>query len=228
MKNVDCKADPIRVFSSRMKKLLIVIFLLAASIASRAEIYLGARYGAGLSMTYFTPSLDENAIFTPVNAAVAFRYCRDNADDYERYMNLLVEFGYGERGYALGDSAPTQVRSQVLEVPVMMQARIPVVKHVNVLITGIVYGAYYLNNKRTEETPAGKVTESFSYNNLGGFEYGVGGGLGLCLNFGKTDFAVDARYMASMSYLIKPTVDLYESMPMQVIVSFSIMRKIGK
>lgn len=209
-----------------MKKIIVVIlFLLVASFAARAEIYLGARYGAGLSFVYFTPSQEQHPVFVPANAAVAFRYCHHEADDYERFMNLLVEFGYGERGYALGDSAPTQVRSQVLELPVMMQARIPVAKHVNALLTGIVYGAYYLSAK---QTPAGGVAESISYNSMGGFEYGVGGGLGFSLNFGKTDFALDARYMASMSYLMKPSVSMYESMPMQVVISFSIMRKIGK
>lgn len=212
-----------------MKKIAVAIFfLLIASLSARAEIYLGARYGAGLSMIYFTPHQDERAVFVPVNTAVAFRYCHEKADDYERFMNLLIEFGYGERGYALGDSAPTQIRSRVLELPVMMQARVPIVKHLNVLITGTVYGAYYLSNKRTEETPTGKVTTSFTNNRLGGFEYGVGGGLGFCLNFGKTDFILDARYMASMSYLMQPAIDMYESMPMQVVISFSVMRKIGK
>ncbi len=212
-----------------MKKIILAIFLLAASAAARAEIYLGARYGVGLSLIHFYPPLDANPIFTPVNTAVAFRYCNHKADDYERYMNFLWEFGYAERGYTLGDTIiTTRVKSQVLEMPVMMQVRAPIIKHVNLLVTGIVYGAYYLRNERTDETTVPKTTETFTYDHFNGFEYGVGGGLGLCFNFGKTDFTLDARYMASMSYLIKPSIDLYESMPMQVIFSFGVMRKIGK
>jgi len=212
-----------------VKKILIVILLLSAGYAARAEIYLGARYGGALSMVYFVPHQDEKAILTPINTAVAFRYCNEKAQDYERYMNFLWEFGYGERGYNLGDSAAVKFRSQVLEMPLMMQVRAPVAKHVNVLVTGIVYGAYYLKSEKTYDNESGaKVTESLSYNHFNGYEYGVGGGLGLCLNFGKTDFSLDARYMASMSYLIKPTIELYESMPMQIVFSFSVMRKIGK
>ena len=211
-----------------LKKTAIVILLLSASVAARAEIYLGARYGAALSLIYFKPYQNERSIVAPVNAALAFRYCNEHAQDYERYVNFLWEFGYGERGYNLGDSAAVKFRSRTLEMPVMMQARIPVVKHVNVLVTGIVYGAYYLH---TDEVPEGQFTKAFSeplVYNFNGFEYGVGGGLGLCLNFGRTDFALDARYMASMSYLFKPKIYLYESMPMQIVFSFSVMRKIGK
>jgi len=213
-----------------LKKYFVVILLTLASVAAHAEIYLGARYGGALSMVYFTPHLQEKAILTPINTAVAFRYCNENAQDYERYMNFLGELGYGVRGYNLGDSALVQkFRSQVLEMPVMMQARVPVISHVNVLITGIVYGAYYLKTEKTYNDESGKkVTEPYSYGHFNGFEYGVGGGLGLCFNFGRTDFALDARYMASMSYLVKPTVELYESMPMQIVFSFSVMRKIGK
>ncbi|MDR2938190.1 MAG: hypothetical protein LBU92_04540 [Prevotellaceae bacterium] len=204
------------------KYIFAILFLLLASAAARAEMYVGARYGGALSLIYFTPNKNEGMLFSPINTAVAFRYCNEKAQDYERFMNILMEVGYGERGYTIGpDSLKTSVTSQALEVPFMMQARIPVAKHVHALVTGIVYGAYYLRNGSTEVFPELK-------DRVRNYEYGIGGGLGLCLNFGKMDFALDARYMASMSYLVEPNIALYESMPMQVVISFSVMRKIGK
>jgi hypothetical protein len=210
------------------------------SAATHAEMYAGARYGAGITMLFFTPHQDEKKGITPINAAVAFRYCNSEADDYERFVNLMVEFVYGTRSYSMnthpivssditaGDT--TTRKSQVLELPLVMQAHIPLYKNFKLLVTGVAYGAYYLKNTQKYEVGGKQVSETFSYDNFNGFEYGVGGGLGFGLSIGKTDFALDARYTASMSYLYKPTATqarfLYESMPMQVIFSFSIMRKI--
>ena len=181
------------------------------------------------------PSQNQKSIFTPVNAAVAFRYCNPEASDYEQYMNFLWEFGYAERGFNIGDSMPTRYRSRVLEMPVMMQARIPLGEHLNLLVTGILYGTYYLSTTRAHYNEHGtSITEPYSHDphffdlSLGGFEYGVGGGLGVSLRFDRTDFTLDARYMAAMSYLYKPNVSRYESMPMQIIFSFGVMRRIGK
>ncbi|MDR1416720.1 MAG: PorT family protein [Prevotellaceae bacterium] len=215
-------------------------FFFAGSVAAYAEIYVGARYGAGLTMLYFMPHQDEKKGITPVNAAVAFRYCNSEAQGYERYMNLMLEFGYAERSYSMATrpivssdttaGARTTRRSQALELPLVMQARIPLYRQLNLLVTGVAYGAYYLKNTQKYEVGGSQIKETFSYDNFNGFEYGVGGGLGFSLSVGKTDFALDARYMASMSYLYKPTISparfLYESMPMQVIISFSVMRKI--
>jgi hypothetical protein len=213
---------------------------LAGSATAQAEIYLGARYGAGLTMLYFTPHQNEKMAATPINAAVAFRYCNSDEVDYGRYMNLMIEFGYGERGYSMNThpiassdttaGEKTTRRSQALELPLVMQAKIPLYKNFNLLITGVAYGAYYLKNTQTYEVGGSRVRETFSYDHFNGFEYGVGGGLGFSLSAGKTDFAIDARYMASMSYLYTPVISqarfLYESMPMQIIISFSVMRKI--
>lgn len=215
-------------------------FLLAGSAATRAEMYVGARYGAGLSMIYFTPHQNEKKGITPLNAAIAFRYSNSEAQDYERYMNLMVELAYGTRGYSMdvrpivsSDSTAggTATRtSQVLELPLVMQAHIPLYKNFKLLITGVAYGAYYLKNTQKYEVNGRQVKETFAYDNFNGFEYGVGGGLGFGLSMDKTDFILDARYTASMSYLYKPTATqtrfLYESMPMQVVISFSVMRKI--
>jgi hypothetical protein len=203
-------------------------------------MYVGARYGAGLTMLYFMPSQNEKRGITPVNAAVAFRYCNSEAQDYERFVNLMVELAYGTRSYSMntrpivsGDSAAgaaTTRKSQVLELPLVMQAHVPLYKNFKLLVTGVAYGAYYLKNTQKYEVGQSQVKETFSYDNFNGFEYGVGGGLGFGLSVGKTDFALDARYMASMSYLYKPVATqtrfLYESMPMQIIISFSVMRKI--
>jgi hypothetical protein len=213
---------------------------LAGSAAAHAEISVGARYGAGLSLVYFTPYQSQAALLAPVNAALAFRYCDEDvpgAYGFERYMNILVEFGYAERGYkmqanpiATSDTAADMVtrKSRVLELPFVMQARIPVYRNFNFLLSGIVYGAYYLSNTQTYEVGGIVKTSTFRYNHFRGFEYGVGGGLGFSLSVGRNDFALDARYTASMSSLYNPSIDLYESMPMQLIISFSVMHKIGK
>jgi hypothetical protein len=203
-------------------------------------MYVGARYGAGVTMLYFMPHQNEKRGITPANAAIAFRYCNSEAQDYERFMNLMIELGYGMRGYSMDTrpivsndtSAGAKVtrRSHVLELPLVMQAHIPLYKNFKLLVTGVAYGAYYLRNTQEYEVGGRQVSETFSYDNFKGFEYGVGGGLGFGLSMGKTDFALDARYTASMSYLYKPTANqtrfLYESMPMQIIISFSVMRKI--
>ncbi|MDR0414044.1 MAG: PorT family protein [Prevotellaceae bacterium] len=226
-----------------MFRKIFILFLalyFAGSAAAYAEIYLGGRYGVGMTMLYFMPHQNEKIEMTPINAAVAFRYCNSEAQDYVRYMNLMVEFGYAERSYSMNTrpivssdttagGRATRV-SQVLELPLVMQARIPLYKNFNLLVTGVVYGAYYLKNTQKYEVGGVLVNERFEYGHFDGFEYGVGGGLGFSLSVGKTDFGVDARYMAGMSYLYKPTVSstrfLYESMPMQIIISFSVMRKI--
>jgi hypothetical protein len=220
--------------------ILFFALYLAGSAAAHAEIYLGARYGTGLTMLYFMPHQNEKMAVTPINAAVAFRYCNSKALDYERYMNLMIEFGYGERGYSMNThpiassdttaGEKTTRKSQVLELPLVMQAKIPLYRDFNLLITGVAYVAYYLKNTQRYEADGRQVKETFSYDHFNGFEYGVGGGLGFSLSIGKTDFALDARYMASMSYLYTPVISqarfLYESMPMQIIISFSVMRKI--
>lgn len=220
--------------------ILPLAILLLGSASARAEIYLGARYGAGLSMIYFTPHQNEKRGITPLNAALAFRYCNSEAQDYERYMNLMVELAYGMRGYSMDTrpiassdtaaGATATRRSHVLELPLVMQAHIPVYKNFKLLITGVAYGAYYLKNTQKYSVGERQVKETFSYDNFNGFEYGVGGGLGVGLSMDKTDFILDARYTASMSYLYKPVASqarfLYESMPMQVVISFSVMRKI--
>jgi hypothetical protein len=224
----------------RKISILSLAFFLAGSAATHAEVYVGARYGAGLSMMFFSPHQNEKKGITPLNAAIAFRYCNSEAQDYERYMNLMIELAYGMRGYSMETrpivssdttAGATATRtSHVLELPLVMQAHIPLYKNFKLLVTGVAYGAYYLKNTQKYEVGGQRVKETFSYDNFNGFEYGVGGGLGFGLSMGKTDFAIDARYTASMSYLYKPTATqtrfLYESMPMQVIISFSVMRKI--
>lgn len=220
--------------------ILSAALFLAGSAATRAEVYVGARYGAGLSMIYFTPHQNEKKGITPLNTAIAFRYCNSEAQDYERYMNLMVELAYGMRGYSMdarpivssdtAAGAKATRRSHVLELPLVMQAHIPLYKNFKLLITGVAYGAYYLKNTQKYEVGGRQVSETFSYDNFNGFEYGVGGGLGFGMSMDKTDFIIDARYTASMSYLYKPVATqtrfLYESMPMQVVISFSVMRKI--
>jgi hypothetical protein len=220
--------------------ILSLALYLAGSATAYAEMYVGARYGAGLTMLYFMPHQDEKKGVTPVNASLLFGYCNSEAQGYERYMNLMIEFGYAERSYSMNTrpivsedtaaGAVTTRRSQVLELPLVMQARIPLYRQFSLLITGVAYGAYYLRNTQKYEAGGRQVRETFSYGHFNGFEYGVGGGLGFGLNAGKTNFSLDARYMASMSYLYKPTISperfLYESMPMQVIISFSVTRKI--
>jgi hypothetical protein len=236
-----------------LPKAACLLLCLACSFVARAEISLGARYGAGLTTVYFAPNQDETMEFTSANFGLAFRYCNAEAIDYDRHMNFMVEFGYADRRYRFDPqiSANAQrpllvlppgeagilgkqatIKAQVLELPLIMQYKLPLSQseNFNILITGIAYGAYYLKTRVSyslDEVPKTTYIPS-SKLHFGGFEYGVGGGLGFSLRSGNFDYALDARYTASMSYLYKPNLppDVYESMPMQVIFSFSLMYKI--
>ncbi|MDR3297143.1 MAG: outer membrane beta-barrel protein [Prevotellaceae bacterium] len=236
-----------------LPKVALLLLCFACSWAARAEISLGARYGAGLTTVYFAPFQNETMEATSANFGLAFRYCNREATDYDRNMNFIVEFGYADRRYSFNPQTSSSaqrpllplspgevgilgklatVKAQALEMPLMMQYKLALSQseNVNILITGIAYGAYYLKTRVSylmDEVPKTTYIPRSSLH-FQGFEYGVGGGLGFSLRRGNFDYALDARYTASMSYLYKPNLppDVYESMPMQVIFSFSLMYKI--
>ncbi|MGL4364360.1 MAG: outer membrane beta-barrel protein [Bacteroidales bacterium] len=196
---------------------------------SYAESYIGARYGAGVSLVYFTPYQNQRMGIAPVNFALTYRYRNETPQDYERFMHFSAELGYGQRVYQLEKDTSFQRRSQLLELPIMMQARVPIIKRFHLVVTGICYTAYSLKTTEKYTTMSGVTnTRKFEDNNFRRFEYGVGGGLGFALAFTKMDITLDARYTAGLSYLFRPTIELYESMPMQIVVSLTMAYKLGQ
>ncbi|MGL5913443.1 MAG: outer membrane beta-barrel protein [Bacteroidales bacterium] len=211
----------------RIKHLLFSL-LTFCSVISFAETQLGVRYGAGISLVYFTPSINQRPEISPVNFAITYRYHNESSQDYERFMNFGAELGYNQRAYRLEGDVPILRKSHLLEFPFMMQARVPIIKRFQIVVTGLCYGAVSLKN--TEQYTMNGITETYKFedNNLRRFEYGIGGGLGFALAYSKIDFTLDARYTAGLSYLFRPTIDLYESMPMQITIGFSVAYKLGQ
>ncbi|MDR0419238.1 MAG: PorT family protein, partial [Prevotellaceae bacterium] len=191
------------------------------------ENYLGFRYGAGMSTIYFLPHQEEKLVIAPVNAGIVYR------NFVQKYVGTQVELNYGQRGYSfmrMVDSSELEItrKSHVIELPAMMQVRIFVTENFKVLVNGICYAACYLKNEESYEQGGVNITKEFTYDNMGGFELGVGGGLGLSYSFGRTDVILDGRYIAGLSFPVKPKPECYESVAQQGIVSLSIVRRFGK
>ncbi|MDR1226112.1 MAG: PorT family protein [Prevotellaceae bacterium] len=209
---------------SKRAYILLLVCLLCGLKVHAQEKYLGVRYGAGISMIYFTPNVEQQSVVMPYNFGLAYKQFA------EKYVGLEVELNYGTRGYKYGlDTASKHtVESQVVELPGIMQIRFPVTKNFKIYVNGIAYVAYYLKNTETYDNNGVTVKQTFDYGNFDNFDFGVGGGLGLGYSFGKTDVTLDARFTTGVAELYKQTVDRYESLPQQIIVSVSVLRRIGR
>lgn len=185
------------------------------NVIGKSEYFLGLKYAFATSGIYMYPQQNAGFVSNPVNVGLVFKHFS------EKYMGTHIELIYGTKGYTFIDTSGTRLQrmSQVLELPVMAEGRIPVSQHFDVMITGGGFLSYYLKNKETKDPGGLNQETSFTYERFHGIEYGITAGLGVSYRVGAARIFMDGRYMMSLSYLYKPTIDLYESDTQQISVS---------
>lgn len=188
------------------------------NMIGNSTYYFGAKYAFATSGIYMYPQQNAAFVMNPVNFGLVFKHYS------EKYLGTHIELIYGTKGYSFLDTSGTKLQrmSQVLELPVMAEGRIPVGKRFSVLITGGGFLSYYIQNKETKDPDGLNQVTYFDYERYHGIEYGITAGLGVSYQMGAANIFVDGRYMMSLSYLYKPTIDLYESDTQQVSVSAGI------
>lgn len=185
------------------------------NVIGKSTYFLGAKYAFATSGIYMYPQQDAAFVSNPLNFGLVFKHFS------EKYMGTHIELVYGTKGYSFIDTSGTKFSrmSQVLELPLMAEGRIPLSENFHLMITGGGFLSYYLKNKETKDPGGLNEVTYFDYERYHGIEYGITAGLGLSYKVGPTSFYVDGRYMMSLSYLYKPTIDLYESDTQQISVS---------
>ncbi|GHT11378.1 hypothetical protein AGMMS4956_04310 [Bacteroidia bacterium] len=218
--------------------------LLWLAPAAKAESYFGVHYGAGASTIFFTPRQDVTWRLVPYNTGLVFRYFTEQ--ETYTYVGLQIELNYGTRRYrytdikdvwmpdgdGIGstqrvDTARKKVISQVIELPLIMQIRLPITQNFKVYVNGIFYAAYYLKNEEffLNNITQQQETNRFNYSNLNNFDFGIGGGLGAGYLIGRVEIGFDVRFMMGISEVFVQTIDRYESLPQQLLLSLNITKK---
>ncbi|GHT68535.1 hypothetical protein FACS189452_08400 [Bacteroidia bacterium] len=226
------------------KKIFLLLTFVTLAVSSFAETYLGAHYATGISTIYFSPHKNESWRLAPYDAGLVYRYY--DSIEFHKYFNigLQVELNFAARRYRfddvmdrwvtgtdgsqtlVSDTLSKKIHSQVIEIPVIMQWQFPVTQHFSIYLNGLVYVAYYVKNKAFyKNTEWQDVTERFNYNNWNNFDFGIGGGLGVGYSVGALEIGVDARFVMGISELYPQTIDCYESLPQQILLSFSVVKK---
>lgn len=188
------------------------------NVIGKSTYFLGAKYAFATSGIYMYPQQDAAFVMNPINFGLVFKHFS------EKYMGTHVELIYGTKGYRFVDTSGVQLErmSHVLELPVMAEARIPIGSRFHLMVTGGGFLSYYLQNKETKDPGGLNQVRYFDYERFHGIEYGITAGLGLSYRLGAASLFLDGRYMMSLSYLYKPTIELYESDTQQVSVSAGI------
>jgi hypothetical protein len=189
------------------------------------EKYMGFHAGAGFSTIHFLPPQGARMRLLPYNIGAIYRFYA------EKYVGLQLELNYGMRGYnylkvtdTLGGTVNTKVVSHVMELPASMRWRILITKNLTAYISGIVYIAYYMRSTETQKsTPP--VTQPLYYDNWDNLDFGAGGELGMGYKIGNIEVGIDGRFTVGLLELFKQTSLLYESLPMQGVVYFSVLKR---
>ncbi|GHU96308.1 hypothetical protein FACS1894156_7190 [Bacteroidia bacterium] len=223
---------------------LSALLLLWLAPAAKAESYFGAHYGVGVSTIYFKPHQNETWRLVPYNAGLVYRYFAER--ETYTYVGLQVELNYGTRRYRFSDikdvwvddgdgigstqkvdTASKKVISQVIELPLIMQIRLPITQNFKIYANGIFYAAYYLKNEEFffNNITQQQETHRFNYSNLNNFDFGIGGGLGAGYLIGTVEIGFDVRFMMGISEVFAQTIDRYESLPQQLLLSLNITKK---
>lgn len=194
------------------------------NMIGKSTYFLGAKYAFATSGIYMYPQQNAAFVTNPVNFGLVFKHFS------EKYMGTHIELIYGTKGYSFLDTAGTKLErmSQVLELPIMAEGRIPVSSRFNIMITGGGFLSYYIKNKETKDPDGLNQVTNFNYERYHGIEYGITAGLGVSYTLGAASIFLDGRYMMSLSYLYKPTIDLYESDTQQISLSAGVFFNLNK
>ena len=230
-----------------MKPLRLLALALAAALCAQAgaQSYVGVRYGAGISTIYFLPHSGETWRLTPCNAGLTYRYYASREHHTYFSIGLQAELNYALRRYRFNDQVQTdillddnnyridtinkKIHSRVVELPVIMQWQFPITQNFRLYLNGLVYAAYYLKNEAYYTGGDGQaVVEEFDYKNWDNFDFGIGGGLGAGYVIGGCEIGIEARFLMGISELYPQAPSRYESLPQQILLSFSIVKKLGK
>jgi hypothetical protein len=229
----------------RIKRLATLIIAAALWASAAAETYVGGHYAAGISTIYMLPHSNETWRITPYDMGFVYRYYADN--ERHKYFNIGIqaELNFAARRYRFGEKITTDVMidsvnyridtlnkkiySQVIELPIVMQWQFPITRNFRLYLNGLIYVAYYLKNEAFYLDPANgqNVTERFNYTQWNNFDFGIGGGLGVGYTIGSYEIGIDARFLMGISGLYPQEPSRYESMPQQILMSISLVKKIG-
>lgn len=230
------------------KKIFLLLVAVSVAGSAFAEHYLGAHYAAGLSTIYFSPHQNETWRITPYDAGLVYRYF-DRSDNHQYFnIGLQVELNLAARRYRYLQITPRweleidtngveqnnryldtlskKVYSSVFEIPLIMQWQFQLTQRLNLYFNALVYVAYYMSNKEMYYDRFWKYHEDkFDFTNWNNFDLGIGGGLGLGYTVGKFEVGLEARFVMGISELFPQTIDVYESLPQQYLISVSVVRK---
>jgi len=187
-----------------MKRYFLLLTLLAITISLvSAQTELGVRGGFLTTNRNFKPDRKSSGLSSANNYGLVVTLFG------QKYLGIQAEAALTERGYKYlqGDTAEYRLTQQVVEIPIMAQARLTY-RNVSLLLNAGPYFGYIL--KQTEELTYLGVTTSTdtkfvkTYDRR--FQYGLAGGPGLNVRFGSIAVQVEARYYMGYAHLYNPAI----------------------
>lgn len=216
-----------------LRNVLFFIFSLLCIEKVSANHYIGVRGGAGISMVFFTPNQNQKMIVLPIHTGVVYKYYptlqpSDFIKGWERYVGLQVELNFMQKGYTFKDTLSKKHFSNFIELPILTHGRIPLGNRVDLNLMGGLYIGRYLHTTESYEYKGEQTSHPIKYVFNNGWEYGVGGGLGVTVKMNRIHIMWDVRFMSSLSFLYKQELTLYNSVSQVLYSGIIIMYDFSK
>lgn len=230
-----------------MKKILAILFVFAASVASLdAQHYIGVKGGYGLaySRTEAAPLVFNRWMFNKFSGGVMWKYYSSGkfTTGVEKVAGgIAVELEFMQQGYEYAEikNGSNTIRRDVNSIimPILWQPHINMAKDkFRIFLNVGVTFSYYMNYSYLHTVDDGTIVASERYtfktfrDNMWG--YGLCGGLGFNVVAGKFDILMEARYYFGFSDILKNS-SKYPGNPIRspldsVNISLGVYYRIGK
>jgi len=217
---------------------LLILCLLAGRQAC-AQYYVGAKVGYGGGTARLFPQQDMGYVWTYKNCGVSWKYY-----SAERVVGAVqVDLEWMERGYQIrndlyqGDSTTYFRHLNSVNIPFSWQPYVYFFKrHLRVFLNAGINLSYNFSASEKRLSKSGSVIFDNKYdmqvNRDNRFGYGLSGGLGAGLLFGRLEYFVEGRYYYGYSDILKNRT-IYQANPVRsqldnINLSFGVFYRFGK
>ena len=225
-----------------MRKIAVIVVWVLLCLACEklpAQNYVGVRagYGGGTSRLYDIPNPDYRYVWGLTNYGVSWKYY--SADRVVGAVQVDLEFL--QRGFAIanyqGDSSATYKRTlSAINIPFSWQPHVYFFhRHLRVFLNAGVNLSYNVASSESLTNKTGVMFDrpyTMQLNRDNRFGYGLSGGFGFGLLFGRMEYFLEGRYYFGYSDILKNGVIYYgnpQRSPLDNInLSFGIFYRLGK
>ena len=172
---------------------------------------IGVYYGAALNNVMWNPSIEQQYLFTPINAGITYtRYGK--MFNYMPYFGFQASLTYSQEGYHFKKEKKTGLTPTLFGAnkAIIEVVELPILAHIHAdfwklkLLANIgCYGGYRIGIERFGPGVDPATKSSFLDTDIR-FDYGIKGGVGFGLIFDPVEIHVQGMYKYSMSSLFQP------------------------